>query len=85
LTITGGQDELGCYATGSSEMGILGAHRASQVEGSPASPSEVLRTMTGVGGSKYLGGSATAGIGAIVAKMTAVSFKKLQTYLDPII
>ena len=27
--------------------------------GSPASPSEVLRTMTGVGGPKHLGGSAT--------------------------
>jgi len=29
------------------------------VGGSPASPSEVLRTMTGVGGPKHLGGSAT--------------------------
>ena len=27
--------------------------------GSPASPSEVLRTMTGAGGPKHLGGSAT--------------------------
>jgi len=32
--------------------------------------------MTGVGGPNYLGGSATAGIGAFVAKMTAVSFEK---------
>jgi len=62
-----------------------GAHRASRVEGSPASPSEILRTMTGVGGPRHLGGSATAGIGAFVAKMTAVSFEKHQTYLDPII
>ena len=29
------------------------------MEGSPASPSEVLRTMTGVGGPKHLGGPAT--------------------------
>jgi len=36
-----------------------GAQRASKVEGSPASPSKVLRTMTGVGGPKHLGGSAT--------------------------
>jgi len=41
--------------------------------------------MTGVSGPKYLGGSATTGIGAFVAKMTAVFFEKLQTYLDPII
>jgi hypothetical protein len=41
--------------------------------------------MTGVGGPNYLGGSATAGIRAFVAKMTTVSFEKLQTYLDPII
>ena len=41
--------------------------------------------MTGVGGPKHLGGSATAGIGAFVAKMTAVSFEKLQIYLDPIL
>jgi len=61
------------------------AHRASRVEGSPASLSEVPRTMTGVGGPNYLGGSATAGIRAFVANMTAVSFEKLQTYLDPII
>ena len=38
--------------------------------------------MTGVGGPKHLGGSATAGIGAFVAKMTAVSFEKLQNHLD---
>jgi len=38
-----------------------GAHRASRVEGSPTSPSEVLRTMTGVGGPRHLGGSATQG------------------------
>jgi len=62
-----------------------GAHRASRVEGFPASSLEVLRTMTGVGGPNHLGGSATAGIGAFVAKMTAVSFEKLQTYLDPIL
>ena len=37
-----------------------------------------------VGGPKHLGGSATAGIGAFVAKMTTVSFEKLQIYLDPI-
>jgi len=61
------------------------AHRASRVEGSPASLSEVLGTMTSVGGPNYLGGSAIAGIGAFVAKMTVVSFEKLQTYLDPII
>jgi len=41
--------------------------------------------MTGVGGPKHSRGSATAGIGAFVAKMTAVSFEKLQTYLDRII
>jgi len=35
------------------------AHRASRVEGSPASPSEVLGTMTGVGGPNYLEGSTT--------------------------
>ena len=46
--------------------------------GSPTSPLEVRRTMTGVGGLKHLGGSATAGIRAFVAKMTAVSFAKLQ-------
>ena len=46
--------------------------------GSPTSPSEVLRTMTGVGGPKHLGGSATAGIRAFVAKMTAVPLEKLQ-------
>ena len=34
--------------------------------------------MTGVGGPKHLGGSTTAGIRAFVAKMTAVSFEKLQ-------
>ena len=50
--------------------------------GSPASPSEVLGTMTGVGGPKHLGGSATAGIRAFVARMTAVSFEKLQNHLD---
>jgi len=61
------------------------AHRASRVDESPASPSEVFGTMTGVDGPNYLGGSATASIGAFVAKMTAVSFEKLQTYLDPII
>jgi len=38
--------------------------------------------MTGVGGPKHLGGSATAGIRAFVAKMTAVSFEKLQNHLD---
>ena len=47
--------------------------------GPPASPSEVLRTMTGVGGRKHLGGSATAGIRAFVAKATVVSFEKLQS------
>jgi len=41
--------------------------------------------MTGVGEANYLGGSTTAGIGAFIAKMTVVSFEKLQTYLDPII
>ena len=42
--------------------------------------------MTGVGGPKHLGGSATAGIGAFVAKMTAVSFEKnFKTHLDPIL
>jgi len=61
------------------------AHRASRVEGSPASPLEVLGTMTGFGGPNYLGGSATAGIGAFIAKMTVVSFEKLQIHLDPII
>ena len=34
--------------------------------------------MTGAGGPKHLGGSATAGIRAFVAKMAAVSFEKLQ-------
>jgi len=60
------------------------AHRASKVDGSPASPSEVFGTMTGVGGPNYLRGSSTAGIRAFIAKMTAVSFEKLQIYLDPI-
>jgi len=60
------------------------AHRASRVEGSPTSPSQVLGTMTGVSGPNYLGGSATTGIGAFIAKMTAVFFEKLQIYLDPI-
>jgi len=55
------------------------------VGGSPASPLEVLGTMTGVGGPKHLGGSATVGIGAFVAKMTAVSFEKLQNHLGPIL
>jgi len=41
--------------------------------------------MTGVSGPNYLGGSATAGIGAFIAKMTVVSFEKLQIYLDQII
>jgi len=41
--------------------------------------------MTGVGGPKHLGGSATAGIGAFVAKMTVVSFEKLPNHLDPIL
>jgi len=41
--------------------------------------------MIGDGGPKHLGGSATSGIRAFVAKMIAVSFEKLQTYLDPII
>ena len=50
--------------------------------GSPASPSEVLGTMTGVGGPKHLGGSATAGIRAFVAKMAAVSVEKLQNPLN---
>ena len=53
-------------------------HRASRVEGSPASLLEVLGTMTGVGGPNYLGGSATAGIRAFVAKMTAVPLEKVQ-------
>jgi hypothetical protein len=35
--------------------------------------------MTGVGGPKHLGGSATAGIRAFVAKMTAVSLKNFKT------
>jgi hypothetical protein len=48
------------------------------VGGSPTPPSEVLRTMTGAGGPKHLGGSATAGIRAFVAKMTAVTIEKLQ-------
>jgi len=61
------------------------AHRTSRVGGSPASPSEILRTMTGVGGPKHLGGSATAGIGTFVAKITIVSFEKLQIHLDPIL
>ena len=34
--------------------------------------------MAGAGGPKHLGGSATAGIGAFVAKMTAVTIEKLQ-------
>ena len=38
--------------------------------------------MTGVGGPKHLGGSAASGIRAFVAKMTVVSFEKLQNYLD---
>ena len=46
--------------------------------GSPASLSEVFGTMTGAGGPKHLGGSATAGIRAFVAKATVVSFEKLQ-------
>jgi len=41
-------------------MSIRDAHRTSKEGGSPASPSEVLRTMTCVGGPKHLGGSATA-------------------------
>ena len=41
--------------------------------------------MTGVGGPEHLGGSATAGIGAFVAKMTVVTFEKLQIYLDLIL
>jgi len=41
--------------------------------------------MIGVGGPKQLGGSATAGIGAFFAKMTVVSFEKLQNHLDPIL
>ena len=45
------------------------AHRASRVDGSSASPSEVIGTMTGVSGPNYLGGSTTAGIGAFIAKM----------------
>jgi len=61
------------------------AHRASRVDGTPASPSEVFGTMTGVGGPNYLGGSATAGIRAFIAKITIVSFEKLHIYLDPII
>ena len=40
--------------------------------------------MTGVGGPNYLGGSATAAIKAFIAKMTVVSFEKLQNYLDQI-
>ena len=60
------------------------AHRASRVDGSPESPLEVFGTMIGVGEPNYLGGSATAGIGAFIVKMTAVSFEKLQIYLDPI-
>ena len=54
------------------------------MEGSPTSPSEVFGTMTGAGGPKHLGGSATAGIRAFVAKMTVVSFEELQNHLDPI-
>ena len=50
--------------------------------GSPALPSEVFGTMTGAGGPNHLGGSATAGIRAFVAKMTVVSFEKLQNHLD---
>ena len=46
--------------------------------GSPASPSEVFGTMTGAVGPKHLGGSATAGIRAFVAKASAVFFEKLQ-------
>ena len=38
------------------------AHRASKVDGSPTSPSEVFGTMTGVGRPNYLGGSATHGV-----------------------
>ena len=37
--------------------------------GLPASPSEVLRTMAGVGGPKHLGGSATDAGQAEVAKV----------------
>jgi len=59
-------------------------HQASRVDGSSASLSEVFRIMIGVGGPNYLGGSATAGIRAFIAKMTVVSFEKLQIYLDPI-
>ena len=61
------------------------AHQTSKVRGSPASLSEVHRTMIGVGGPKHLGGSATAGIRAFVAKMTVLSFEKLQIHLDPIL
>jgi hypothetical protein len=55
------------------------------VGGSPALPSEVFGTMTGAGGPKHLGGSATAGIRAFVAKMAVVSFEKLQNHLDPML
>ena len=41
--------------------------------------------MTGVGGPKHFGGSATAGIRAFIAKMTVVSFEKLQNHLDPML
>jgi len=67
------------------EWAFWDAHRTSKVGGSPASPSKVHRTMIGVGGPKHLGGSATAGIRAFVAKMAAVSFEKLQIHLDPIL
>jgi len=43
------------------------AHRASRVDGSPASPSKVFGTMTGVGGPNYLGGSTTTSIFGTVA------------------
>jgi hypothetical protein len=38
--------------------------------------------MTAVGEPNYLRGSAIAGIRAFIAKMTIVSFEKLQIYLD---
>ena len=57
------------------------AHRASRVDGSPVSPSEVFGTMTCVDGPSYLGGSATAGIRAFIAKMTAVTIEKLQKFV----
>ena len=37
--------------------------------------------MAGAGGPKHLGGSATAGIRAFVAKMTAEPFEKLQKFV----